>query len=319
MSLKKIIKAINKYQKFLITSHVNLDGDAICSELALAEFLKSRGKEVHIVNDCEVPTAYKFLPKIKNLNIYRKKDIYNFDVAILLDCFDINRTGKVARLISEDKFLIAIDHHISNAIFANINWIEPNASSTAEILYKMFEIANYKINKEIATFLYVGILTDTGSFRYNNTSSYTHKIAADLLRWKLPVNRIYQRIYESNPVSDIRLFINLVRSFKLDSTGRIAWLKMKRNSFPKNKVSMDLSEHILGFLRSIKGVEVIALFRELENKNQVRVNLRSNSKIDVRKIATSFDGGGHKAASGCTIKGSLGQVEQLIIPRLKKL
>ena len=319
MSLKKIVKAINKYQRFLISSHVNLDGDAICSELVLAELLRSKGKTVYIVNDCKVPRVYKFLPKINDFKTYKKKDIYNFDVAILLDCFDTDRIGKVARLITGDKFVIVIDHHISNGVFADINWIKPDASSTNEMLYEIIKKMNYRINKDIAILLYIGILTDTGSFRYSNTSSYTHRIVGDLLNWKLPVNKIYRKIYESNPVSDIRLFVNLLKDFKLDSSGKIAWLKIKQKALPKNKVQIDLSEHILGFLRSIRGVEVALLFRKINNKNQVRVNFRSNDRVDVSKFAAGFGGGGHRAASGCTLKGGLKKVEYLVISKLKEV
>jgi len=317
MSLKKIIRAINKYQKFLISSHVNLEGDAICSELALAELLKSKGKTVYIINDSKVPSVYKFLPKINSLKCNRG-NIPNFDAAIIVDCSDIGRIGKVARLITEDKLIINIDHHIGNGTFADINWVKPNTSSTTEMIYDILKRCRHKINKEVAMLLYVGIMTDTGSFRYSNTTDYTHRVVADLLKHKLPINKIYRNIYESNPASDMRLFAQLLKNFKLDRTGQIAWLKIKGEVLLKNKIQIDLGEQFLAFLRSIKGVEVVLLFRELKNKNQVRVNFRSQGSVDVNKIAVSLGGGGHKSASGCTLKGGLKKAEDLVISKVKR-
>ena len=318
MSLKRIADAINKYQSFLISAHVNLDGDALCSELALAALLKSKGKTVYIVNESKTPSIYNFLPKINSLKKYKKKDKYNFDVAILLDSSNISRIGEVANLITEDKFTIVIDHHVSNNARADINLVRTDASSTSEIIYDLFKMLKCKINKEIATFLYVGILTDTGSFRYRNTSSYTHEVVADLLRLKLAVDKIYRDIYELIPACEIRLVIDLLKNFKLDASGRIAWLAIKREVFLKNKLQIDLGSYILGLLRSMKDVEVALLFKESRDKKRVEVNFRSNDKVDVSKFAAKFGGGGHKLASGCIVKGSLGKIEKIIISKLKK-
>ena len=153
MSLKRIADAINKYQSFLISAHVNLDGDALCSELALAALLKSKGKTVYIVNESKTPSIYNFLPKINTLKKYKKKDKYNFDVAILLDSSNISRIGEVANLITEDKFTIVIDHHVSNNARADINLVRTDASSTSEIIYDLFNMLKCKINKECQTVL----------------------------------------------------------------------------------------------------------------------------------------------------------------------
>jgi phosphoesterase RecJ-like protein len=318
MSLKKIAAAINKYQRFLITSHVNLDGDAICSELALAELLKLAGKNVSIINESRPPQIYRFLPKISSLSSTIKTSA-SFDVAILLDCTDISRIGKVASLIKKETLTIGIDHHVSNDVSLDINLVRKDASSTAELIYDIFKRLNFKFNRQLATLIYVGILTDTGSFKYSNTSDYTHKIVAELLKWKLSVNKIYRKVYEMNPASDMRLVACLCKDFKMDDTGKIVWVSIGRDVFLKNDIQIDLGEQILGFLRLIKGIKVAALFRELPHKNQIRVNLRSVEGIDVSKVAVGFAGGGHKSASGCTVEGSLREVERKVLSQLRKV
>lgn len=314
MSLRNVIEAINKNKHFLITSHINLEGDALGSQLALARLLEYLGKQAVVVNEDEAPPEYRFLPQIEKIK--KPKEKFNFDVAIVVDCSDLKRIGAVSKIIGKDKFTINIDHHISNLRFAKINWVDKRSSSCVEMIYRLYKKLNVPIKKDVALLLYVGLVTDTGSFRYPNTTSYTHKVASELLHYRLPITEIYRKIYESASFSDMMLLIEILKTLKKDKTGKIAWLvwKIALNS---KKTSFDLTDILLNFVRSIKNIEVAILFKELEDK--VRVNFRSQGRFDVNRLARFFDGGGHKTASGCTVKADLEEAQAMVIKKAQRL
>ena len=187
MSMKNIIQTIKANKRFLISAHVNPDPDALCSELAVAIFLRSLGKTVSIVNHQTVPKRFHFLPGVGSIKNYWKNRKVNYDVAIIVDCGDLGRIGKVQDLIQDDKVLINIDHHITNDSFGTLNCVEPNASSTCEVLYELITQAKGKLTKNLATHLYTGIMTDTGSFRYENTTARTHAIVSELMKFKFDI------------------------------------------------------------------------------------------------------------------------------------
>ena len=181
MVLKRLLAELRKKQNktFLVSSHINLEGDALGSELALASLLKRLGKKVFVLNQDSAPAEYSFLPGLKS--VIHENSPLEYDVAILADCSDISRIGKITKVIKKDALMINIDHHISNTKFGDINWVEPYASCACEIVYKLFKHLKMKINKAEALLLYTGILADTGSFKYSATSSFTHKVASELL------------------------------------------------------------------------------------------------------------------------------------------
>jgi len=318
MSIKKIISTIKKNKSFLVTSHINPEGDALGSEVSFFMLLKKLGKEAHIVNADLTPPEHAFLPGIANIKHLkgRLKDL-DFDCFAILDSSDLRRCGEVAKL-AEGKPTINIDHHISNEMFAGANWVDAKASSCSEMIYRLYKEMNMPIDKDVATLLYVGIMTDTGSFRYSNTTSKTHEIAADLIRYGLDVARLYKHAYGSVPFEDMKLLANILPTMKRASEGRVVWFELRRKMFKDKSIFFDINEHILNFARSIKGVEVAALFREnLKSKNEIRVNLRSQGNVDVNKIAGHFAGGGHRTASGCTVKGKLTDVKKRVLARIK--
>jgi len=320
MSLKRVREAIRKNKSFLVTSHVNLEGDAIGSELALAHLLKLKGKYVVAVNDDKIPAEYSFLPGQRYLRDF--KDIRqmkrSFDVAILLDCSTLERVGVVRDVLKRSKVVVNIDHHISNNKFGDINWVDPHASSTSEMIFKLYKAEGCAFDETSALLLYVGILTDTGSFRYSNTSSLCHRMAAELLKFGINAQRVYSLLYEMNSYSDMMALAEMLIRLKRDNTGRIIWVKL-RKEFLRRKIEIDISEHILNFARSIRGVEVALIFKEnLGDTNEVRVNLRSAGRVDVSEIAAFLGGGGHKTAAGCTVSGSIDSVEKKVLRIVRK-
>ncbi|MFH0826685.1 MAG: bifunctional oligoribonuclease/PAP phosphatase NrnA [Candidatus Omnitrophota bacterium] len=321
MSVKKVVACIKRNKNFLITSHTNLEGDALGSELAFYRLLKKLGKRATIVNQDGLPYGYDFLPG-KNI-IRRLKEMtasqMRFDCLAVLDCSDLGRTGEVYKLPSGHRTTLNIDHHISNRRFGNVNWVEPGYSSCCEMIYRLYKELRIGFDRETALFLYVGLLTDTGSFRYSNTTARVHEAVAELLQFHLDVSQIYRCVYKNMSFQDIKLLANILSGIKVGERGRLAWAQVRKSLLLKRKVSFDLSEEILSLMRAMKDVEVCVLFKEnLKTKDQIRVNFRSQGKADVNKIAAYFGGGGHKTASGATLHGSLSTATKEVLAKVKK-
>lgn len=321
MSLKKVVSFIKRNKNFLITSHTSLEGDALGSELAFYRLLKKIDKFAIIINQDNLPFGYDFLSDSNYVKKFNKKlKNIKFDCLVVLDSSGLDRIGRVSTINKEHKPILNIDHHISNERFGNVNWIEPTAASCTQMIYKLYKKMHIPLDRQIATCLYVGILTDTGSFHYSNTTGLTHKIVAELLKYNLDITKIYKNIFENIPFSDMKLLIKILPALRLYSSGKLAYLQIGRNILKKQKkISFDLTENILSFARAIKNVEVAVLCKEnLGLKDEVRVNLRSQGRVDVNKIANFFGGGGHKTASGCTIKGKIDRVTIKVLNKIRE-
>ena len=320
MSLRKVVDCVKKNKNFLITSHTNLEGDALGSELAFYNLIRKLGKAATVINEDSLPYGYDFLPHKNKLVRFKDnlKDI-KFDCFVALDCSDLARTGEVYRLNIEQKPILNIDHHISNQKFGDINWVEPHASSCSEMIYKLYKALRLPLDRDAAILLYTGMLTDTGSFRYSNTAAFTHRAVSELLKFNLDVAQIYKSVYENIPFEDIKLLSKILPCLRREAKGRIIWFQIKHNMLRSRKLSFDLSEHVLSFGRAIKDAEVVVLFKEnLGVKNEIRINFRSQGKVDVNRIAQFFGGGGHKAASGATVHGKIDDVRRRVLARIKE-
>ncbi len=313
MPPKKLLSALRKKQNkvFLVSAHISLEGDALGSELAMASLLRRLGKKVIVLNQDEVPAEYSFMPGLDSI----KHGIISpyYDVGVLVDCSDMSRIGKAAKAFKKGRLLLNIDHHISNTMFGDINWVKPNASCASEMVYELFKALNVKINKNEAICLYTGILADTGSFKYSATSSFTHLAASELLKHNLDVYGIYRHIHESLDIHTVKALGAIIDTLKVAQKGKLAWLEVKNALIKKEPRLSEMTDDIIHFARAIKGVEVALLFKEIKARSEVRVNLRSSGKVDVNKLAGKFGGGGHKMASGCTLKGSLKDVVNRVI------
>ncbi len=320
MSIEKTIACIKRYNSFLITTHTNPEGDALGSEFAFSSLLNKLGKTALIMNEDDTPSEYDFISANIEVKKYKSNlKRINFDCFVFLDCADLKRTGEVYRINTENKPILNIDHHISNSGFGSVNWIEPGSSCCAEMVYKLYKRLNIPLDREAALFLYTGILSDTGSFRYSNTTSFTHQVVSELLKERLDIPQIYRNIYEDIPYQGMRLVSRVLSGMKRHFAGKVVSFEIKQNLLKNKKLTFDLSDEVLRFGRAIKGIEVTALFKEnLGMKNEIRVNLRSTGLIDVNKIASFFNGGGHKTASGATIKGELRQVKKRVLAKISE-
>ena len=238
----------------------------------------------------------------------------NYDVAIVLDCGDLNRIGPVKDVLVEGKPLINIDHHVTNTRFGTINYVDSKASATAEILFDLFQAAKAKLTKNMALNLYAGIMTDTGSFRFENTTAQTHQIVGELLKQGVSPTKVYSQIYETVPLGDLQNFTKLVSGFKTVKS-KVVYVELTKKIMNKFSPQFDLRDAIFKFLRSAQGVEVFVIFTEIK-KDVTRINFRSAGKVDVAQIASLFKGGGHKNASGGQIKKSMKVAKQLVLKEI---
>ncbi len=315
---KKLVNLLKEKRNkvFLVAAHIHLEGDALGSELALASLLRRLGKKVFVVSQDTPPAEYRFMPGVNAIR--HRLDRLDYDVAILVDCSDTSRIGKIAKGLKKDRLLVNIDHHISNTNFGDVNWVKPTASSASEMIYELFKALSIKINKQEAILLYTGISTDTGSFKYSTTSSFTHAAASELLKHGLDVYGIYRALHESMDYKTVKAFGRIIETLKTDRTGKIAWLEVRSNAIGKDAVLGDMTDDLIHFARCIKGVEVALLFKEIARNREVRINLRSRGKVDVNKLACVFGGGGHKMASGCTVRGRFKEVVERVISEAQK-
>ena len=306
-TLLNLLKLIKTNKKFLIVSHISPEGDAIGSSIALALGLEKMGKSVYVINRDPVPDILKFLPSAKIVT--RKIPSGKFDVMFIVDCPNMERTGlKNLRA----KITVTIDHHLllSQVIpKQSLNLIDPKASATGELVYKLLHSLRVPIDKAIATNLYTAILTDTGGFRYSNTTPESLKIASRLVAAGADPWEITKEVYENFSFNRLRLVSLCLPT--IEKKGKITSITVTRNMFKKTKTSIEDAENIVDFPRQIKGSEVALLFRE-DRKNLYKISLRSKGKVNVAKIAKTFGGGGHANAAGCKLTGSLREVKEKI-------
>jgi bifunctional oligoribonuclease and PAP phosphatase NrnA len=313
MKTKKIIETITRNKTFLLGTHLDVEGDALGSALGMYLLLKRLKKKVYFYHPQIIPENYRFLPYSGEIS--SKLPLESFDAGIILDCSDISRLGQAKNNFINTGILINIDHHISNTKFAELNYVEPGASSASELVYKIYKKFFNKVSKNAALCLYTGIFTDTGSFSYTPTTSSVHRIAAELIESGVKPANVYYEVYSAFESQDVAFIGNVLSGLKQDNSGKIVWVNIESW---RESVFGDLTEVIFHNLRSIKRGEVFVLIKNIK-KNEVRVNFRSNGKVNVDRIAKFFGGGGHKNASGVTIKGeSLSEIEKKVISFIRR-
>ncbi|MBN1354580.1 MAG: bifunctional oligoribonuclease/PAP phosphatase NrnA [Candidatus Omnitrophica bacterium] len=316
--LKAITEKIRRFNNFLITSHVNLEGDSLGSQLAMANLLKCMGKNSTILDSDAVPARYRFLPDAGLVKNKLGKKERKFEAAIVLDCPNIGRTGRVKNVVKKIDYVINIDHHISNEKFGDINWIDKEASSAGEMIFKLYNETGCEITPPTALYLYTAILTDTGSFNYSNTSAATHEIVSELLGYGIKPYEVSKNVYENKTEGEIKLLGRILSGIRVTSGGCIAYAAAGKNDFMLTGTQPSSCENAVNFARSIDGVKVAVFFREdIKKKNVFHVSFRSTKEADVNKIASFFGGGGHRNASGCTVMGSFDSVKNKVLNKVK--
>jgi phosphoesterase RecJ-like protein len=300
-----LLNVFNENHSFCIVSHEHPDADAISSSLALSLGLIKIGKEVYVFNKDGLPELYAFLPNsqvIKNTMPLKK-----YDVFVLLDCNSLKRAG--IDKVNAD-FIVVIDHHITESSYGDIRWIDPTAVSTGELIYKLFKGLEITIDKDTAINLYASIFTDSGGFRYPSTKPETLRIGAELLETGFSSWEVAKALYENYPIKRLKLLAHSLSTLQRDD--ELAWITVTYDMYKATGSDDQDTEEIANYPRMIKGVEVSVFFRELNN-GSIKVSFRSKDKVNVAAIAERFGGGGHINASGCTVKGSIDEIQQKVL------
>jgi phosphoesterase RecJ-like protein len=308
--LRQIASVIRERKSFLVTTHIHPDGDAIGSEIVFLELLRLMGKKAIALNDTPVPELYAFLPGSKKI-FTKIKDNLKPEAVFVLDTPTLARLGRIKEYADRAQVIINIDHHISNARFGHINWVDTNASAVAEEIIMLLDHLKIEIKKRWAICLYTAILTDTGAFRYMNTTPRTHRLVAKLLEYGVRPEEVAQKIYENNTLKRLRSIGCVLKNIKTTADGKIAWVSVP----PYEKYESD--EDIVAYPRSINSVKIAILFRKLKY-NRVKISFRSKGRVDVNALAQRFGGGGHTAASGCVVKGRFSQLQKKVLEETRK-
>ncbi|KXG43427.1 bifunctional oligoribonuclease/PAP phosphatase NrnA [Tepidibacillus infernus] len=306
---------IKQHDNYLIVSHINPDGDTISSSLTMALLLRFLGKSFTLVNEDPIPDKFNFLPLSDQiLSISEIKN--TFSHVITVDVADQKRMGMISPLLTDDVEILNIDHHPTNDRFGHLNVILPTAAATCEIMYDLVKELNIPLSQDLASCIYTGLLTDTGGFRYTNTSPKVMRIAAELLEYGVSPGEIAEIALETISKNHISVLQIALSHLQVIENGFIAWTYLKANELPQD-VTSDDTEGIVNYTRNIEGVEVGIFFKEVKG-NVFKISLRSKKYVDVGAIAKAYHGGGHARASGFTFYGDLEEVLQQLIDAIKQ-
>ncbi len=312
MTLEHILEEIKKAKKIVILTHENPDGDAIGSSLGMYIALRKMGKEPDIIIP-ELPRAYNFLPEIENVKKEGQKEPY--DLAIALDCATIKMLNGWANYFEDAKVKVTIDHHGTNTMYGDYNYVNPDAPACAQTLISIIQYFGVEIDKKIGTCLLTGIITDTGGFQYQSTTPETFEFAAELLQTGVNVSDIYKRVMNTMTKANFELRKRAIERMEFFKEGKIAFTYVTKEDIEEANAETGDFEGIVEEGRNIEGVEVSIFLRETQKG--FKVSLRSNDYVNVSDVCLLFGGGGHIHAAGCTIAQSLEQVKEKIVNEVK--
>jgi phosphoesterase RecJ-like protein len=315
---------VTRHQRFLLTTHINPDGDGIGSEVAMGLWLQALGKTVRVLNDSTVPAAFRFLARHLPFDAFEpelaEQRFNEADALVVLDTSNRPRIGRLAPLLDRHAIAIAVvDHHVSHARgFGQVNVIEPEASATGEIVYDLVREAGGVVTPEMAEALYVALMTDTGSFRYSNTDTAAHRMAAELLGLGLDPQRLYAQVHSHASAERMRFFGEVLSVLELACDGRLVVLEASPDQFRRHGLTGSDTDGLVDLPRGIAGAEVVALFSEVE-PGKVKVSLRSAGRVTIDGLASRLGGGGHPHAAGAMLHASRAEARAQVLPELERL
>ncbi len=317
-------KTVRDFHNFVVLTHIHPDGDALGSLLGFSEILEALDKRVFCYLEEPVSNLYQFLPDLKKIHtdlaeLRRFLGEANGPVAaVSLDCGDCDRLGEHQEELLGIHPFVAIDHHRAHRKYGDYRWIDPNCSSTGEMVYELAVGLGVPISGECAFNLYVAIFTDTGSFRYESTTSRTHRIAAELIEYGVRPEVIAGHLHDNFTIQRLKLMELVLATLKLYESGKLAFIRVTCDMFDKSGASFQDVEGFIDYPRSLRSVKVAAFIKETKNC-QVSVSLRSKGECDVAQIAQSFGGGGHRSAAGFRFSGKdVDQVHDEVLEALRK-
>lgn len=311
-TLDEILKEIKIAKDIVILTHNNPDGDAIGSSLAVYTALKNAGKNVEIIIP-ELPRIFDFLPNSNDIKKEGSKEVY--DLAISLDCATIKLLNGWSNYFEDAKFRIVIDHHSTNSMYGDLNYVDLSAPACSQVLYSLFKYYNIEITPEIGTCLMTGIITDTGGFQYSGVSRETFEIAADLLDAGVNISKIYKKVFSTHTKGNFELRKIALDRMELLEDGKISFTYITKEDEEKVNAETGDYEGIVDEGRNIEGVEVAVFLHEV--KDGFKVSTRANEYVNVSDVCLMFGGGGHPRAAGATMQGTPEQIKEKLVKEIK--
>ena len=293
-----IADGIKGSRRIAVTSHLRPDGDSLCTGLALCRMGDLLGKDVSLINKDKTPFPFFHFPDAGRIRV-GQIEASRFDTVILLECADVSRSGQEGL---DGAFKINIDHHYSNTPYADINWIDPEASAVGEMVFELSRHLGLTLTPEIANHLYCAIVSDTGSFQFSNTTAKALETCTELAKLGASPIRVSERLFNNNPPEKIKLLGRVLSTLTMNAKGNIAIISMFKRDLESLHLAAIDTEDITTLARSIKGTEMVMFFKEMEPET-FRVSLRSKGRANAARVAERFGGGGHIHASGFTVYG----------------
>ena len=313
-AIERICEEITRRRRFLITSHARPDGDSIGSQLAMAFALDALGKSVRIVNADAAPEHYQDFPGMTRIEIAPKLTDVDVDAVIVMECSDLSRTG-VEGL--ENQFIINIDHHAGNRMYGALNWHDESAAACGEMVFDVIGGLGVPFTEEIATHIYLALLTDTGSFHHSNITPRTFDICRQCVEAGVNPAVMARRVFDSNSFGKLKLIGALLDEMDLLDGGRLAVLYLNDDILNATGTTYNDTEGLINLPLTAREIQAVAFFK-VGADGDIRVSLRSKYDVDVRSVASRHGGGGHKNAAGFTVKGPLIEVRAGIIHQIEQ-
>jgi bifunctional oligoribonuclease and PAP phosphatase NrnA len=309
--IERICEQILRRERFLLTSHARPDGDSIGSQLAMAYALDALGKQVRIVNADAAPDHYRGFPGLDRIEIADHTDA-EADALIVMECSDLTRTGVAG---FENNYIINIDHHAGNRMYGALNWFDESAAACGEMVFDLIRSLGVPLTREIATHIYLAILTDTGSFHHSNITPRTFDICRQTVEAGVNPAAMARRVFDSNSFGKLKLIGALLNAMELTDNGRLAVLEIDDAMLEACGCTHNDTEGVINLPLTAREIQAVVFFKVVAS-GDVRVSMRSKYDVDVRLVANEHGGGGHKNAAGFTVPGPLPAVRAGIIARL---
>jgi bifunctional oligoribonuclease and PAP phosphatase NrnA len=304
-TLTRIVDEIRRRHRFVISSHVRPDGDAIGSQLAMAYALRHLGKQVRVVNGDKPPTPLLVFPGVPAIEVMQEIDDPG-DAVIVMECGDLARTGVSG---FERGFVINIDHHPGNTMYGALNWFDLSAAACGEMVFGLVRALGVPLTEEIATHVYIAILTDTGSFHYSNISPGTFEICRQCVEAGVDPPSVARSIFDSNNLGRLKLFGAVLSRMELDASGRLATVYVDQKMATECGGTYEDTEGLINLPLTVKEIQAVVFFKE-HGRDEWRISMRSKGDIDINAVAKVFGGGGHKNASGCSARGGFDDLKR---------
>jgi len=316
-----VIDRLTESQAIFLSTHINPDGDAIGSLIALGLGLQQSGKQIYLYNESPIPAVYRFLPGVQLVQ-QMLPESSAWDTAVVIDCGTLERIGVAADFVRGLPQVINIDHHVTNTNFGQYRLVDSTACSSAEMVYRLLKKMAVTIDTAMATSIYTGILTDTGSFRFANTNSAAYTICSEMVQMGVDPYTVAQHVYGTYSLGRIKLLNMALDSIEISANGKLSLMTLTRDMFRETDTNPEDVDGMINYAKRIEDVKVAALIMENENgavQKRYHVSLRSDGSVDVAEIAASFGGGGHFSAAGFGVESSLKALKKTINSIAEKL